>query len=192
MSEGAKIELSAIAQAVDSTLDDAGIGAAPVALAERPAPAVGKTPRWAEGFVRLLDDGIRIPGTQLRFGLDGVLGMVLPVAGDAVTGVSSITLLFLALKERVPTVILAKMVLNILWDTLLGAIPFLGDAFDFVWKANRKNLELIELYRDDPDAEPSTADYVLVGVGIVLAVVSIALPFLVTMFLVQAGASLSE
>lgn len=182
---------------VDGVLDEAELPARvrvaePELLATESEGALTetRTPRWAEGIVRFLDDGIRVPGTQLRFGVDGILGMLLPVAGDAVTGVSSITLLFLALKERVPTVILGKMVLNILFDTLIGAIPFLGDAFDFVWKANRKNLELIEHYRDDPDAEPRAADYILVGTGVLIAVVGIALPFLVAWMLAQAGASL--
>lgn len=134
---------------------------------------------WAEKLVRVLDDGIRIPGTDIRFGLDGILGMILPGAGDLVTGTGSLSLLFLALKHRVPTVVIGRMVVNIALDTLFGAVPILGDVFDFFWKANRKNLDLIEKYKDDPEAKPSTADYALVGLGIVLILISIALPFLI-------------
>ena len=91
----------------------------------------------------------------------------------------SIALLFLALKERVPTIVLLRMCMNILVDTVGGLLPFIGDAFDLVWRSNVRNLELIEDYRDDPGKEPTWKDYALVGVGITLAILSIILPILI-------------
>ena len=138
---------------------------------------------WAEKLVRFLDDGIRIPGTDFRFGLDAIIGFFLPGVGDFATGAGAMSLLVLAIRERVPTVVIARMVVNIGIDTLLGSVPMVGDLFDLVFKANRKNLELIEKYRDDPEAEPSFADYALVGAGGLLILISIALPLLLVLLI---------
>lgn len=134
---------------------------------------------WAERFVRWLDDLIRIPGTKWGIGLDPVIGFFIPGAGDAITGTGSISLLFLALKERVPTIVLLRMCMNIMVDTVGGLLPFIGDAFDVVWRSNRRNLDLIEKYRDDPKAEPTWVDYALVVGGVILAIVSIVLPIFI-------------
>lgn len=148
-----------------------------------------RTPSWAEKIVRWLDDGVRIPGTDFRFGLDPIIGFLLPGAGDAVTGVGSGSLFVLAIKERVPTVVLMRMVVNIVIDVLVGAIPIVGDLFDAFWKSNRKNLDLIEKYRSDPKAKATAADYVLVGIAFVLIALSIATPFLL---LGAAGLGIAE
>lgn len=131
---------------------------------------------WAERLVRITDELIRIPGTNIHIGLDPILGALFPGAGDVVTGAGSIALLFLALKERIPTVAIGRMVVNIGIDTLVGSVPVLGDAFDVVWRANRKNLEIIEQYRDDPKAEPSALDKALVYGGVGLVILSIVIP----------------
>lgn len=134
---------------------------------------------WAERLVRWLDDLIRIPGTKFGIGLDPILGFFVPGVGDTITGVGSIGLLVLALKERVPTIVLLRMCLNILVDTIGGLVPFAGDAFDVVWRSNKRNLALIEKYRDDPGAEPTWKDYAVVGLGIVLAIASIVIPIVI-------------
>jgi len=159
------------AKAVDEALGKDASPALKQAAAEQLAP-------WAERLVKLLDETLRIPGTSIHIGLDPILGFVLPGAGDAITSTGSITLLFLALKERVPTVAILRMILNIGIDTVLGAVPIVGDAFDLLFRSNRRNLEIIRKYKDDPKAEPSSLDYVLVGGGVVLAVLSFALPVL--------------
>ncbi|HJL16318.1 MAG TPA: DUF4112 domain-containing protein [Sandaracinaceae bacterium LLY-WYZ-13_1] len=159
-------------RAVDRALGDRASPAMKKAASEAMAP-------WAERFVRGLDDLIRIPGTKIGVGLDPILGFLLPGAGDALTGTGSIALLFLALKERVPTVVLLRMCLNIVVDTVGGLLPLVGDAFDLVWRSNRRNLDLIERYRDDPKAEPTWVDYALVGSGVILAILSIVVPIVV-------------
>lgn len=143
--------------------------------------AKGRTPDWAESLVRFLDDGIRVPFTDFRFGFDAILGL-LPVAGDAATGLTSAAILGLALKQGVPAIVLLRMVGNIAVDVLVGMVPVVGDAFDLVFKSNRRNLDLIERYRDE-DAEPGVADYLIVGVGLLLAVAMVALPFLLLYWL---------
>jgi len=159
-------------------------GAIERAIGDKASPELKKAASdaiapWATRLVRWLDDFIRIPGTKWGIGLDPILGFFLPGAGDTITGVGSISLLFLALKERVPTVVILRMVLNILVDTIGGVIPFAGDAFDLVWRSNKRNLELIEKYRDDPKAEPTWKDYALVGLGLLLAVASIVIPIVI-------------
>jgi hypothetical protein len=158
--------------AVDRIAGDQASPALKKAAADLVAP-------WAERLVLWLDDLIKIPGTKFGIGLDPIIGFLVPGAGDAITGTGSIALLFLALKERVPTIVLLRMVMNILVDTVGGLLPLAGDAFDLVWRSNRRNLDLIKKYRDDPKAEPTFADYALVGTGILLAVLSIVLPIVI-------------
>ncbi len=158
--------------AIDRALGDKASPELRKAAADAVAP-------WATRLVRWLDDFIRVPGTKWGIGLDPIIGFLVPGAGDAVTGIGSISLLFLALKERVPTVVIARMLLNILVDTLGGLVPFAGDAFDLVWRSNKRNLALIEKYSEDPKAEPTWRDYALVGVGIFLAIASIVIPIVI-------------
>jgi hypothetical protein len=143
---------------------------------------------WAVRLVRWLDDFIRIPGTKFGIGLDPILGFFLPGAGDAITGVGSIGLVWLAFKERVPTIIMARVVMNILVDTLGGFLPFAGDAFDLVWRSNKRNLDLIEAYKTDPTRKPTWKDYALVAAGLVFAVLSIVIP-IVMIYVVLGGAA---
>ena len=139
------------------------------------------TPAWAERLVRVLDDGIRVPGTRIGFGLDALLGFFLPAVGDAATGVASLALLALAWRRRVPVVTMLRMVLNIAIDALLGSVPVAGDVFDLFWRSNRKNLELVERYQGVARPEPSTADYLVVSAAFVVAVAAIVTPILVTL-----------
>lgn len=141
------------------------------------APLGPKLAGWAERYVRFMDDAVKVPGTKVGVGIDPVVGMLLPGAGDALTGAGSVALLLLALKEGVPTVVIAKMVLNILVDTLLGFVPIGGDIFDLFFRSNRRNLDLIEAHRNGE--KPRARDYVIVAFGIFLAVLSVALPILI-------------
>jgi hypothetical protein len=131
--------------------------------------------RWAERLVTLLDDRFRIPGTDFRFGLDPIIGLLFPGVGDAVTGVGSVGLLALALRRGVPRVILMRMILNILVDVVAGALPIVGDIFDAAYKSNRRNLELIRQH-EGTDSKPTRWDYVIVTLGIILAILSIIVP----------------
>ena len=91
----------------------------------------------------LLDKAIPIPGTKLRFGLDPIIGL-LPGGGDTVTGALSAYIVVEAARMGVPRNILGQMVGNILLDSAVGSIPVLGDLFDVGWKANVKNMVLLE------------------------------------------------
>jgi hypothetical protein len=145
----------------------------PLAAARAPHPLGA----WAEKYVSFMDDAVRIPGTRAGVGLDPILGMIVPGVGDALTGAGSIALLVLALREGVPTVKIVRMVMNIGIDTAFGALPVVGDAFDLFFRSNRRNLEIIQAHRGG--GKPGTADYVVVTFGILLAILSVAIPILV-------------
>ena len=97
----------------------------------------------------LLDSSIRIPGTNFRFGLEPIIGL-LPGAGDLASGALGFYLVARALQFRLPWIVVARMIANTLLDLTIGSIPVLGDAFDFVYKSNTRNIRLFELYATDP------------------------------------------
>jgi hypothetical protein len=143
-------------------------------------------PEWARRLARLLDSAIRIPGTDLSFGLDPILGALLPELGDALSGVLSLALLTVAFRERVPKVVFARMLLNIGIDAILGAFPVVGDLFDFAFKANEKNLALIERYRGDPTRGATWGDHLVLGAAFALAFALVLIPIVVGVALVRA------
>jgi hypothetical protein len=98
---------------------------------------------------RLLDSSFPLPG-GMRIGLDGILGLI-PGVGDAVGGLLSMIILYQAHQRNVPKMVLLRMTLNIVIDSFLGAIPLLGDIFDFFWKANEKNVRLLDAYERNPN-----------------------------------------
>jgi hypothetical protein len=91
----------------------------------------------------LMDDRFTVPGTPLRFGWDSVLG-IFPGLGDVLTSAISLLIVHHAWQTGASRFTLARMLGNVGIDFLVGAVPFLGDVFDFVWKANRKNARLLE------------------------------------------------
>lgn len=90
----------------------------------------------------VLDDFIRIPGTSIRFGLDGIVGLI-PGIGDILGGIASCFIIFAAWMRGVPYVVLTRMVANVVIEVIIGTIPLLGDAFDIAWRANRRNYALL-------------------------------------------------
>jgi hypothetical protein len=99
---------------------------------------------------RVLDDSVRIPGTEFRIGLDPLLGL-LPVAGDAVSGVLSLYIVVESARLGVSHRALVRMLAHVGIDVAGGSIPVVGDLFDAAWKANTRNvgLALADLTRDD-------------------------------------------
>jgi hypothetical protein len=90
----------------------------------------------------LLDSAFLIPGTNVRFGLDGVVGLF-PGIGDAITTAVSAWIVYEAKQLGVPKHMLARMIGNVALDGLVGAVPLVGDVFDVMWKANRRNIKLL-------------------------------------------------
>ncbi|WZO99399.1 DUF4112 domain-containing protein [Isosphaeraceae bacterium EP7] len=102
---------------------------------------------FLEKVAWLMDRAVAVPGTKYRVGLDAFLGL-LPVGGDVFTGFIQAALVLVALRHyHVPKTVAARMAGNVLLDIGIGAIPFAGDLFDVVFKANTRNLRLLEPYR---------------------------------------------
>lgn len=104
--------------------------------------------RFTQRLAWFLDESIPLPGGY-RIGLDGLIGLI-PGIGDFITGLLSSAIIYKAHQLGVPRMILGKMIINLMIDTVVGAIPVAGDLFDFVWKSNRRNVALLEDYLQQP------------------------------------------
>lgn len=102
----------------------------------------------------LMDNRFRIPGTGVRFGLDSLIGLV-PGIGDGVGLLVSGFMLWVMLRRGAGPLLMLRMLGNVALDALVGAVPVLGDAFDFGFKANRRNMDLLQKYYADGHAKPS-------------------------------------
>ncbi|HET9596105.1 MAG TPA: DUF4112 domain-containing protein [Anaeromyxobacteraceae bacterium] len=122
-------------------------------------------------LARLLDAAFRIPGTSIRIGLDPILGL-LPGIGDALGGLASLYAIWVAWQLGAPGPVLARMVLNVAIDSALGAVPVLGDAFDAGFRANLRNVRVLEGWLQRPgEARRSSA----LAVAAALAAAALAL-----------------
>ncbi len=113
--------------------------------------------RRLETLADWLDSRFRLPGTNFRFGLDGLLGLV-PGVGDTVTGAAGAYVIVTAYRLGAPTPLLARMGANTAIDWIVGSIPLVGDLLDFGFKANRRNTALLrrhlETSHDIKDVTP--------------------------------------
>jgi len=90
-----------------------------------------------------LDDSIKIPGTNQKIGIDAVVGII-PILGDFIGVIFSVYIMYSGIKMGVSSKIVKKMAANIAIEFIIGSIPIIGDIFDALWKANKRNVELIE------------------------------------------------
>jgi hypothetical protein len=135
--------------------------------------------RWAV----LLDSAFRIPGTGIRFGLDAVIGLI-PGVGDISTPAFAALLLLQAVRMRLPAVVQARMVLNAAFDMLIGLVPILGDLADVGWKANLRNLALLERHAR-PGVSPARGDYVFVWVCLAILALIALTPMILILWLLS-------
>ncbi|HEX8567288.1 MAG TPA: DUF4112 domain-containing protein [Pyrinomonadaceae bacterium] len=128
-----------------------------------------------ETLSRWLDDLIRIPGVGWRFGIDSLVGLV-PGVGDTATTLVSFYILASAVRYRVPKITILRMALNIAIDYIVGIIPFVGDLFDFAWKSNKMNMDLLKqratVTVEEAKRGASKSDWLFVG-GIMLVLLLI-------------------
>ena len=90
-----------------------------------------------------LDDSIKIPGTNQKIGIDAIVGII-PILGDFIGVIFSTYIMYSGIKMGVSSKIVKKMATNIVIEFVIGSIPIIGDIFDALWKANKRNVELIE------------------------------------------------
>jgi len=105
--------------------------------------------RTLHGLEILLDEAFVVPGTGIRFGLDGIVGLV-PGLGDVFAGLLSAVIPLAGWVRGVPYVTLARMAANLGIGVLVGSVPVLGDLFDIAWKANRRNYRLLTRHLGEP------------------------------------------
>ncbi|MFM7363421.1 MAG: DUF4112 domain-containing protein [Cuspidothrix sp.] len=129
---------------------------------------------------RLLDDIVNIPGTKVGIGLDPIIGL-LPLCGDVLGLLLSLYIIIESAQLGVSKATLGRMVINVIIDCLVGAIPMLGDLFDFAWKANNYNIILLEEALKNPQKNKKVDKSFIVFFCIslfFLAVVLIAIPMI--------------
>jgi predicted aconitase with swiveling domain len=122
--------------------------------------------RWAW----LLDNSIPIPGTSIKMGLDSLIGLI-PGIGDITGGALSSYILLQAVSSGVAPVVIARMAVNIMFDTILGMIPIVGDIFDITFKANLRNIELMANYYNSPQeaVKRNTLSIVIISISFISA-----------------------
>jgi uncharacterized protein DUF4112 len=144
-------------------------------------PRVRTSPATDEALdhlATLLDDAFQIPGTRIRYGLDSLIGLV-PGLGDIITGLMSLVIVYAGWQRGIPKITQARMMMNIVIDTAVGAIPFIGDAFDVAWKANRKNFQLLQRASEAPSRRNTLSDWLFFLLLLVVAFAIIAVPAVV-------------
>ena len=135
----------------------------------------------ARAAARLLDRVVGIPGSDLGVGLDAVLGALVPGLGDAATAIVGFYVIVQAIKAKVPAVVIARMVVHLGLDALLGLVPILGDAVDVFYQANLRNVRLIE--RHAGGAASTKGDFLFVALAAVFTGLALALPWALLVFL---------
>ena len=128
---------------------------------------------WVEEITRLMDAKFRFPGTNFRFGLDPILGLF-PVVGDVTSFAISGGLILYMMRFGASRKVVVLMVLNILLDATIGSIPIIGHVFDFYYKANTRNINLLRKHYQEGKYKGS-------GTGIIIIVAIIILAFLFLM-----------
>ena len=121
-------------------------------------------------LARLMDTAFVIPGTNIRFGLDPIIGLI-PGFGDTAGALVSTFLLLQSSRRGVPKIVLARMAMNVLINSAVGTLPVVGDAFSIYFKSNKKNYDLLQRHAGAARAR-TTTDWIFVG-GLILAMLLI-------------------
>ena len=139
-------------------------------------------------FAWILDSQFRIPGTSFRFGMDALVGLV-PGFGDFAGAIASTVFLLQGLRIGAPRAVMGRMLANVIIETLIGAIPVVGDLFDATFKANQRNLRLLERLVEAPEAthQASRKFFVWMAIGMLMLLLAIGiLAVVVGVMIVQA------
>lgn len=157
---------------------------------DRRPEADSEAERTLQLLAFLTDNLFRLPGTSWRVGLDPIVGLF-PVVGDLASALVSLYIMQAAARFDVPRSTLVRMSFNIAIDYLLGAIPLIGNVFDFWWKANYRNVQLLERALAAPPQtrrRNKAADWLFMG-GVVLVMIaafvgSLAMAFLLARWVI--------
>jgi len=138
----------------------------PVVRLRRLTPAQEQRLELFRRVSRLLDSAMTVPGTSIRVGLDPILGLF-PGLGDLVSPIFTMGILWQARELGVPRVVQLRMILNVAIDTIIGVVPLIGDVFDVAWRANDRNMALLDRHARE-EHRPSSGDWVFVFAAITL------------------------
>ncbi len=130
-----------------------------------------------DALAKLMDNQFRVPGTNWRFGLDGIVGLI-PYVGDMAGFVVSGFLMRTMVKKGASPLLILRMMFNYIVDAVVGIVPFVGDLFDFGFKANRRNVNLLKAYYADGKVKPN-ATRSMAFLGLVFFALFIVLIWLV-------------
>lgn len=125
-------------------------------------------------FAMLLDEAVQIPGTKRKIGLDAGIGLI-PGVGDVISGAMSAWIIVGALRHRVPMSKIFRMLGNVIFDLVLGAIPVLGDIFDFVFEQNVMNMRLLMKHRRRDLPPRSSVEIAAAATFVVIVILGAAL-----------------
>lgn len=120
--------------------------------------------KWVNQMARLLDNQFVLPGTNFRFGLDPLLGL-LPVAGDLASFAMSATIILTIARHGASGKLVALMLVNVALDALIGSIPILGNIFDFAYKANERNVRLLRRHYEEGKYQGSGKNILIAAVA---------------------------
>lgn len=134
-------------------------------------------------FANLLDSKFRIPGTNITFGIDPIIGLF-PGIGDWIGGLASLYFLVNAVILEAKATVILRMLLNILIDIIIGAIPLLGEIFDVGWKANLRNADLLEDLIHNPDQTEKQSKIVVWSICVFAIALVFALLYLIGTLLI--------
>jgi hypothetical protein len=146
---------------------------------KKPAPSADAAPRlvFARFLAELLDQRFTIPGTSIRIGLDPIIGLI-PGVGDTLANLAGSAILLVGAQFHLPKVVLLRMALNVALNTLIGAIPLVGDLFSIWFRSNVRNARLLELYVTQHSQKAAPADWlfvITVIAGLLLLLVGVVL-----------------
>jgi hypothetical protein len=131
------------------------------------------TIKHLDGLAKLMDSQFRIPGTTIRFGMDAIIGLI-PGVGDIGGLLVSGYMIAVLATNGASGLVLARIILNVLVDTLFGAIPILGDIFDVVFKSNQRNMRLVHQHYLE-DRHQGSAWKVIVPFLLLLVLIFVAI-----------------
>lgn len=129
--------------------------------------------KWVEKLSYLLDEQFRLPGTNFRFGLDPILNLI-PFAGDMSGMLISAALVLTMAKNGASSRVVTLMLINVVLDATIGAIPLLGQVFDFFYKSNKRNIRLLQQHYQAGVHSGSGTD-VLLKASLILIVIFVLL-----------------
>ena len=129
--------------------------------------------KWVNYMARLMDNQFKLPGTNLRFGLDPILGL-LPVAGDLASFAMSATIILTLARHGASGKLVVLMLINLAIDTVVGSVPILGSIFDFAFKANERNVRLLRRHYEEGKYQGSGKG-ILIGAVVGILVVLLLL-----------------